>query len=127
MAPKGAQIWPFDRNLKSLSDIEPAAGFVATLVPEGKFDGAVAVVEGTENLVTDQSFWSARTGAMVTRELVTSGQWAGWYKVHATKTGTGIRGYIGSLQPYPMPNGSTHTLSIDFYSETGKIKPRFDG
>jgi hypothetical protein len=95
----------------------------ATLLPEG----GVAVTEGTTNLVTDQSFWNTRTGAIVTRELVTSGQWAGWYRVHVTRTGTGARGYIGNTQLISVAVDSTHTWSIDFYSETGKIIPRLDG
>jgi hypothetical protein len=95
----------------------------ATLLPEG----GVAVTEGTTNLVTDQSFWNPRTGAIVTRELVTSGQWAGWYRVHVTRTGTGARGYIGNTQLISVAIDSTHTWSIDFYSETGKIIPRLDG
>lgn len=96
-------------------------GLCATLLPEG----GVAVTEGTTNLVTDQSFWNTRTGAIVTRELVTSGQWAGWYKVHVTRTGT--RNYIGNTQRISVAIDTTHTWSIDFYSETGKVKPRLDG
>lgn len=94
-----------------------------TLLPEG----GVAVTEGTTNLVTDQSFWNRRTGAIVTRELVTSGQWAGWYRVHVTRTGTGARGFIANVQLISVAVDSTHTWSIDFYSETGKVKPCLDG
>lgn len=93
----------------------------ATLLPEG----GVAVTEGTTNLVTNQSSWNTRNGAVVTRELVTSGQWAGWYRVRVTRTGT--RNYIGNIENVPVANGTTHTWSIDFYSETGKTYLTGDG
>jgi len=49
--------WSFDDTLVSSEGIEPEPGYVATLRPgEGKFGGAVAVEEGTENLVENAIF-----------------------------------------------------------------------
>ena len=52
LKPEGGKLWHFDTSLESTDGIKPLEGAVATLRPyEGKFGGAVAVEEGTTNLV----------------------------------------------------------------------------
>ena len=54
--PEGAILFHFDEHLQSTQQLEPESGYVATLRPgEGKFGGAVAVEEGTMNLVRTYS------------------------------------------------------------------------
>lgn len=55
--PPGGKLWHFDRSLISTCGIKPEDGAVATLRPnEGKFGGAVAVEEGTENFYPETDF-----------------------------------------------------------------------
>jgi hypothetical protein len=84
-----------------------------------------AVEEGTENLVTDQSALSAYSNAVFTNELVQSGNWKGWYKVHVTHSGD--YSWVGYLQGILMDVGDTATFSIDFYSEDNKAYPYVTG
>lgn len=50
--PKDGKLWHFDTSLHSTDGIKPLPGAAATLRPnEGRFGGAVAVEEATENLV----------------------------------------------------------------------------
>src|SRR5690606_22729787 len=50
--PQGGVLFHFDGSLQSTQGLRPLPGHVATLRPgEGRFGGAVAVEEGTTNLV----------------------------------------------------------------------------
>jgi len=52
LKPEGARLWHFDGSLVSTDGTAPEPGAVATLRPgEGRFGGAVAVEEGTTNLL----------------------------------------------------------------------------
>jgi len=39
IVPQGAIIWPFDNDLKSLDGLEPAPGYIAPLISQGRFGG----------------------------------------------------------------------------------------
>lgn len=55
--PSNSHLWHFDTGLVSTDGIKPLDGAVATLRPnEGRFGGAVAVEEGTENLAYNPTF-----------------------------------------------------------------------
>src|SRR5690606_34478445 len=65
--PEGGKLWHFDTSLESTDGIKPLEGAVATLRPnEGRFGGAVAVEEGTTNLL---GTISPKSGAKVTTEI----------------------------------------------------------
>lgn len=71
LKPEGGKLWHFDTSLESTDGIKPLEGAVATLRPnEGRFGGAVAVEEGTTNLVPSNRLkfegWIAFEGAQVT-------------------------------------------------------------
>ena len=71
--PEGGKLWHFDHSLHSTCGIKPLEGAVATLRPnEGRFGGAVAVEEGTTNLIPSNRLkfegWGAYQGASVTVE-----------------------------------------------------------
>jgi len=86
---------------------------------------AWAVETSTTNEVTDQDHLSVWSIAQATRELITDGYWKGWYKVHATHTGS--YGMIAqSLNIYTNPD-ETKTWSLDFYSPTGNVYPYLTG
>src|SRR5690606_26637303 len=114
--------------------IKPLDGSVATLRPnEGRFGGAVAVEEGTTNLFPSekQGEWNTWEPTYSTHELVTSGQWAGWYKVTAKRAYEGdVDGQIGYVDfwvgvdslDFPAGEGEV-TASIDFYCEKGNVVP----
>ena len=63
------QLFHFDNSLESTAGLEPEAGYVATLRDDGWQGGAVAVEEGTTNLVTtnlgfedgDETGWTLYT------------------------------------------------------------------
>lgn len=50
MKPEGARLWHFDGSLMSTDGTAPESGAVATLRPDGRFGGCVAVEVGTTNL-----------------------------------------------------------------------------
>src|SRR5690606_2162850 len=55
--PQGGVLFHFDGSLQSTQGVQPRPGYVATLRPgEGKFGGAVAVEEGTENIIGNGHF-----------------------------------------------------------------------
>jgi len=69
--PAGGKLWHFDTSLHSTDGIKPLDGAVATLRPsEGRVGGAVAVEEGTTNLVPSNRLkfegWTASSGVQVT-------------------------------------------------------------
>ena len=56
LKPEDGKLWHFDTSLESTDGIQPLSGAVYTLKPnEGKFGGAVAVEEGTTNLLPELS------------------------------------------------------------------------
>src|SRR5690606_21284914 len=68
--PPGAHLFHFDNSLQSTRGLRPLPGYVATLRPgEGRFGGAVAVEEGTTNIVPDtdmtSSSWTKQNGCTV--------------------------------------------------------------
>jgi hypothetical protein len=72
LKPEGARLWHFDGSLTGTQGETPLSGAVATLRPgEGRFGGAVAVEEGTTNIVPSNRLkfegWTAYSGAQVTR------------------------------------------------------------
>src|SRR5690606_28215870 len=62
IAIKAGHLFHFDHGLQSTRGLRPLPGAVATLRPgEGRFGGAVAVEEGTENLVGNPIAWKPPT------------------------------------------------------------------
>ncbi|WP_027339930.1 LamG-like jellyroll fold domain-containing protein [Halonatronum saccharophilum] len=62
--PEGGTLFHFDKHLNSTDGVEPVGAPVATIRPnEGRFGGAVAVEEGTENLIYTEGL--STNGAIV--------------------------------------------------------------
>jgi len=66
-------LFHFDDSLESTAGLEPEAGYVATLRDDGWQGGAVAVEEGTTNLVTTNPGFEDGDGDRM--DVVHNGQW----------------------------------------------------
>ncbi|AZR72537.1 hypothetical protein BBF96_03545 [Anoxybacter fermentans] len=134
--PEGAHLWHFDRSLISTDGIRPEGTPIATLrLNEGKFGGAVAVEEGTENLLAtvgggaaqDWSKWSHWNSSYWGKtEQYDDEKWGKVFK--GTKDGASSSStYIYDYYPYSYAVGDVLTFScymrvnkditktIDFY------------
>ena len=124
--PKGGKLWHFDTSLESTDGIKPLEGAVATLRPdEGRFGGAVAVEEGTENLLTpnqrsaetDTSGWATAIDNLswdvASYGRTTAESYHGYASIYATTSGTraseGVGQYVGTIVGGA---GKTFTLSV---------------
>jgi hypothetical protein len=127
--PSKSLYFNFDKNLTPTNGKELIGNTVASIRnDQGVFGGAMAVEIPTANLITDQTFFQlASSGTICTRELVTSGEWNGWYKVRVTKIelSNGIFSYVNNAVSSVL--GDDLSASIDFYSPTGNIYPFFSG
>src|SRR5690606_27742676 len=94
--PDGGTLFHFDHGLSSTRGLRPLPGYVATLRPgEGRFGGAVAVEEATENVLIQRGEssqpWSRDTADVTltqTTDYVRYGNYSiKWTK--ASKSGTG--------------------------------------
>ena len=112
--PYGARLWRYNGSLVSTDGTAPEPGAVATLRPDGRFGGAVAVEIGRTNIIVDGSFengisdWGAYANGTVTRssDYAYDGQYSLKYTASSTSTwGSGVRALIGGYA------GKTLTLS----------------
>ncbi len=127
VASSDSKLFRFNNHLNSTDGtVEPEPGYLVTMRPdEGKFGGAVAVEEATENEITDQTVFTLRNDAGATSVLETSGIWSGWYK--ATITRVGDSSLVAHLSNFSHPDTETHTYSIEWYCPTGNIRPFVTG
>jgi hypothetical protein len=115
--PAGAHLWHFDGSLMSTDGISPESGAVATLRPNGRFGGAVAVEVGTTNLAgTDNSFEDGVNGFMAYggKGTVTQSSefsYSGSSSLKFVCTATGTTGVVKTLPSGSSYAGKTLTLS----------------
>ena len=111
--PEGAHLFHFDRSVISTDGTEPEDGAVYTLRPnEGKFSGAVAVEESTENLmVTEGAGLNLTTWQIGLASVTQEGE---WYRIEQTGVGYAIRGNINETA---LVDGDTYTASIEVYND----------
>jgi|LSQX01.1.fsa_nt_gb hypothetical protein len=114
--PEGAKLWHFDGSLVSTDGTAPESGAVATLRPDGRFGGAVAVEEGTTNKIATEggaaqdwskwSHWGART------------YWQSETQYDDPVMGKVFQGTAGNATflyhyyPYAFTSGVQYTLSV---------------
>jgi hypothetical protein len=100
---------------------------VFTLRPkEGYFGGgAIAVEEGTTNLINPSTALSGWTNSVFTRTLVSGGQWDGWYRVDVTNVGTS--NHICYIPYVSLSANTSYTFSIEFYAPNNDIRMSIDG
>lgn len=112
--PEGALLCPFNGSFMSTNGISPVGTPVATLRPDGRFGGAVAVEIGRTNIIVDGSFengisdWGAYVNGTVTHssDYAYDGQYS--LKYTASDTGTWGSGVVAHIAGYA---GKTLTLS----------------
>src|SRR5690606_37999372 len=132
--PPGAHLFHFDNSLQSTRGLRPLPGYVATLRPgEGRFGGAVAVEEATENV-----FFTLGGGYVSWLRDLAVGQStdrsAGGGTVRFTRLGehrfraeviadlSGVAGIDLTSSSWTWPANQPHTISayvLDYYEAPG--------
>lgn len=109
--PVGASLFRFDDSLASIDGQQPLDGYVATMRPDdGRFSGAVAVEETTENLLPESAFDS-----LDGLEVVNLNRWSRARRITRTS------GNLYNIVDIPCDADTEYTMSI--YARAVRISP----